>query len=219
MKTKIELECIQCKKKQYVPILLSDHGPNWECKYCNEQNIGVFGPTFTTGIKLIFRSQYELNETIDYNLAIVFSAMAVDCELSRLFIKWTRIDDLGDHILKEREVYEKMLNQFRGNKEKLKGVIKLLGSDGVDFVFSQNKDFPKLLKKLIPGLTIQSFYNDVNEQLFWKRNRILHIGDVQHEKVDAIKCLNIASAILDLLKELDQKRGIQLTNKIQKSSE
>jgi len=212
MKIPIEFSCIYCGKEQYIPILLSDHNPKWKCNGCGQLNDGIFGPSVTNGFKLILRSQYELKENDDYCLSIVFSAMAVDCELSRLFIKWTEIEDLGNKILNEKASYEKMLKKFRGNKEKFNGVIRLLYPGDLDVFFQNNPDLISRFKKLIPSFTVDSMYNHIDEQLFWKRNRILHLGDSTYNKADAIKCLKIADSVLDLLYGLEEEKKKELNN-------
>ena len=52
----------------------------------------MFALDFTVGYKILAKSEYELSARRDFSMSIVFAAMSFECELSRLFGKWTSIE-------------------------------------------------------------------------------------------------------------------------------
>ncbi|MBC8402238.1 MAG: hypothetical protein H8E14_12185 [Candidatus Marinimicrobia bacterium] len=201
-------KCETCGKQNNKPVKLSDSQYDWVCD-CGTPNVEIFGSTITTGFKLILRSQYELNEIRDYNLSIVFSAMAVDCELSRLFIKWEKIKSLRDYKLPDGEKIESLLRQYPRISKKLKKVCDILYTEGIQDFFYRNPDIEISLAKLIENFSPKSFYKDIEKNLFWIRNRIVHLGDSSFKHEDAAQCHNIANILLGILNRMDLSKREQ----------
>ncbi len=171
---------------------------------CGKDLSGVLAG-FTTGDKLIRRSLYEYHENADYALCVVFAATEMECELSRLFIKWSRIDSLASTWPTDEEL-EASLRKFPNVATRIDQVSKLMYPAGfTSFVHTQTE-----LKQMIIEGFKQLDVNDLplsfQKQLFWPRNRILHLGDAQVKEDQARYCFNTATLGLRILDLLDQHR-------------
>lgn len=209
----LPLKCVECQQEYRVTIKLIDQDIKWECQNCGYLNDGFLGQTVTIGTKLLFRSYYECHKTEDYNLSIVFSAMAVDCELSRLFKKNKEIEELKDKKLPDEVEIEIQLRQIKNVKEKFKEVIALYYPEGIEKYFSKYPNIKQSLKKFIPAFSPSNFYKHVEEELFWKRNKILHDGVTSYSKTEAVQCYAIAKILLEMLNRMDWKKYIEQDKK------
>lgn len=203
MKIPFEIPCNSCKQLQYIFIDLADTSFQGNCS-CGANLDVSFGNNVTTGYKLLWRSQYELKEKKDYNLSIVFSATAVECELSRLFFKW---DFIGrDEDISNAEL-EEQLRRYKTINIKIKEIAKLMDSRGFTRFVKETDDLRGMIVAGFPSLNIDSLPSSFQEKLFWPRNRILHLGDSRYDKEDAaIRCFNIATLGLKILEVMDRKK-------------
>ena len=202
MKIPFEIPCNNCKQLQYIFIDIADTSFQGNCS-CGADLDVSFGNNVTTGYKLLRRSQYELTEKKDYNLSIVFSAMAVECELSRLYFKWNYIGrdkDISDEELEEQ------LRRYKTINTKIEEIAKLMDSRGFTRFVKETDDLRETIVAGFPSLNIDSLSSSFQEKLFWPRNRILHLGDSKHGKEDAIRCFNMATIGLSILEVMDRKK-------------
>jgi len=97
-----------------VDIHLNDSTPAWVCSN-GHSNQGMFALEITVGYKILAKSEFELASRRDYSMSIVFAAMAFECELSRLFGKWTNIELGMSNLpeLKEVEIEERLRKMAR----------------------------------------------------------------------------------------------------------
>lgn len=56
------------------------------------------------------------------------------------------------------------------------------------------------------GLKSQKPQEFFQQELFNKRNKIVHYGEIDFKKVDAEMCFALASALTAILKRMDDKR-------------
>jgi hypothetical protein len=54
----------------------------------------------------------------------------------------------------------------------------------------------------------------IHRELFYRRNRIMHWGEVKYEKADAVKALAAAGIAFALLTAMDKKKAAELNRKI-----
>jgi hypothetical protein len=164
--------------------------------------------------RLLHRSKAE-NEGDDPTISIVCSAMAIESALTQVFIKWKSIEHLGSHgsfgTEAERDDWE---GEYRkgtkpGGFIKPSGFVakKLVGESFDDFVSS-------LLAKLTAQQISAGGAQDASQlkaqyiqtELFNRRNRIMHWGEVGHTNEDALKAWNAALTAFSVLKRMDKQR-------------
>src|SRR2546425_8454429 len=90
MKIPLVFECGQCHKQRPVFMDLNAKRVDWRCA-CGWTLPGVLTFNMNAGLLILRRARYELRSNDDPSLCIVFAAMAVECEISRFFFKWSRV--------------------------------------------------------------------------------------------------------------------------------
>jgi hypothetical protein len=199
MKIPFEIPCNNCKQLQHIFIDLADNSFQGNCS-CGADLDVSFGNNATTGYKLLRRSQYELKDKKDYSLSIVLSAAAFECELSRLYFKWTYIgrdDYISDSDLEEQ------LRCYKAISTKIEEITKLMDSRGFTCFVKETDDLRKMIDEGFPSLNVDTLSKSFQEKLFWPRNRILHLGDSKYGEEDAIRSFNIATLGLRVLDVMD----------------
>jgi hypothetical protein len=183
-------------------ISLNDTKLNALCE-CGNDISGFLDNNFTAGVKLLFRSKYEFRENKDYSMTIVFAAAAIDCEISKLFFKWNKIENIRKPIKISDLELEKTLRKYKSIDIKIERIAQLLYPSGLkDFILS-NKGLTATIQNGFQSISIDNFSDDIRKQLFWKRNRILHLGDTIYKEEDAKRCFNIAQLGIKVFEELD----------------
>jgi hypothetical protein len=158
---------------------------------------------------LLYRSKSEM-EGADYTLSIICSAMAVECFLTRAFLKWKEIDSLKStgHLATEQEKsdLEKEYTKSAGFLTPSDFASNSLVGMGFDEFVATNPNATAIMNGFLDavGQSPKKYFQQV---LFNKRNRILHWGQVSYERVDAESCLKAAIAIGGILKIMDRQRG------------
>ncbi len=138
-------------------------------------------------------------------MSIVFSAIALDSELSRLFYKWTNISALQAGHEFDEEACEKLLLKFHNFKAKMAGVSELLCSGGIERFVGSSPEFSKELTAF-PSLTPGSLAADFHKTVFKPRNKILHQGLATFKEEDANRAWSIANLGLRILLAMDHKK-------------
>jgi hypothetical protein len=196
------LPCGNCRQSDYVFINLNDSSFEGNCP-CGEDLSGSLSNDITTGFQILYRSNYELLERKDWSLTIVFSATAMDSELSRLYFKWKKIgaaSEISD------ETLEKALRSFRTVDSKFEEVAKLMSPKGLTGFIKSNAALKEIIEKGFPSLSIDALSKSFQTNLFWPRNRILHLGKAKYTQEDARRCFNFASLGLRILESLDNEK-------------
>ena len=205
MKIPLSVPCDSCKKEELIFINLSDSSFERKCS-CGDAYSGFFGNDVTVGYKILFRSRYELIETEDYPLSIVFSAAAFECELSRLHFKWSDIaaSQTGKQV-SDGEL-EELLRKYRSVDVKIEEVCKLMDPLGFQEFVKSSTELRQTVTEGFPSLHLNSLTSDFQQKLFWPRNRVLHLADTSFKKADGVQCFNIATLGLRILEELDKNK-------------
>jgi hypothetical protein len=207
MKIPWRIPCGECGTSESVDIHLDDDSPAWVCSK-GHHNQGIFDLEFTVGYKIMAKSEYELSVRRDFSMSIVFCAMALECELSRLFKKWTNIEQslLNRNELKDEEI-EGRLRRMPSIDKRIEAVSKLMSPSGLDaFVTEMNDDLKATIDNEFPSLTIGTLAQDFQKMVFWPRNRILHFGYTEYTEPDAARCYSIVNVGLQILSRLDRAK-------------
>lgn len=205
MKIPLRVPCDICKKEELIFINLSDSSFERKCS-CGNVYSGFFGNDVTVGYKILFRSRYELIETEDYPLSIVFSAAAFECELSRLHFRWSDITALQTGKQISDGELEELLRKYRSIDVKIEEVCKLIDPLGFQEFVKSSTELRQTVTEGFPSLHLNSLTLDFQQKLFWPRNRVLHLADTSFKKADGVRCFNIATLGLRILEELDKKK-------------
>lgn len=199
------LRCSGCNRSVLVEVELGKTSAEWACGVCGSSNSTYLHSGLPIGFQILARSRYEENERQDYSLSIVLSAMAVDCELSRLFAKWKRLTTGKNEQELGAEEIEKMLRHAGGINKKMREVSQLMHPPRiVDFIISSQNLRDYVLQNFSGDeVRIESIVDDIDQQLFWPRNRILHNAAIDYGPTDARRCLRLATLVLFILWEMD----------------
>jgi hypothetical protein len=198
--------CRNCKEPYVGSFNLGDGGFDWNCTKCGQTNMAVLGLDFTIGFQVWQKATYELTHTKDASMAVVLSAMAVDSGLSFFFQKWTGIVELAvrGHLVTDEEA-EELLIELTRIADKFKEVSKLMvGMTFQQFVDTSPQWHSAVLKDL-PELDIKSLVKNIEMNLFWPRNRILHAGRPA-TMAQAELAVRIAKMCLDILNAMDYEK-------------
>jgi hypothetical protein len=146
----------------------------------------------------------------DWSLAIVFAAMAVESELVYLFMKWNEIDLIATRPATDvdREAWgAQWRDKIRTVKDRLNKVSNLLTGEPFDSFVSHDANLLQILHSRCPASQNAASPRDFFEtELFRKRNRILHFGQIDFGRSDAEMSLTLGATILDILAEMDANR-------------
>ncbi|UCD49389.1 MAG: hypothetical protein JSW27_17885 [Phycisphaerales bacterium] len=205
MKVPLHFRCDRCGCENYIFVNLDQSSFETKCR-CGDVIPSFFGSNVTLGYKVLWRSNYELLERQDYPLSIVLSAMAFDCELTRLHSKWNQIGALGLGIHVSDEELEALLRKYRTIDRKIEEAAKLMDPRGFAGFADGSPEFRAIVSEGFPSLSLESLSKDFQAALFWPRNRVLHLGDASFSLDDAKRCFNIATLGLRILEAMDERR-------------
>ena len=191
MKIPLLIKCDGCGQEDYYSISLNDRLLNINCN-CGYDLSGSFDNNFTTGIRLLLRSRYEILENKDYSTSIIFSAFALEGEISKLYFKWKNIENIKRQVKITNEELGKFLRKFNTIDKKIEMVASLLYPDGLTIFVNKNMIIKDIIVNGFQSLDIQNLSVSFKKELFWLRNQILHLADVKYVLADAKKCYNIA---------------------------
>jgi hypothetical protein len=189
-----------------VDIHLQDTSPTWVCSN-GHRNHGLFSLDYTVGYRILAKSHYELSAREDFSMSIVFSAMAFECELSRLFGKWTNIEsNLSNGTGLSEEAIEEKLRKLTNIEKRIETVCRMMSPVGLDTFVKQTKELNDAISNRFPSLKIGTLAHDFQQTVFWPRNRVLHFGYTAYTEADASRCHSIADIGLQILSRLDKAK-------------
>jgi hypothetical protein len=215
MKIPIPVACSNCGCDFSALGYGKERFPPAKCPDCG-QLIHIIDPLTISIIadRLLYRSMYEVDEG-DPTVSIIFSAMAVECALTEVFLKWKKLDherathhQATDH---ERGTWEEEYRkQTGGGFTRAADVVSKLLRDKkydellIDFLGRSNRD--ALTKSGFPPNDSKLKAAYIQQELFNKRNRIVHWGDMTYQKEDASRGLTAASNAIAVFKVMDRER-------------
>ena len=209
MKFEIPLPCQKCGSRDPVKVPLMAAWWEWTCRSCGHNNAILSAVSWTLGWRILEKAKTEYIAGGDCSTSIVFSAMAFEAELARLYFKWRGIDTMRIEMRRptEEELDDEYRQLGRAIANKIEKVGRLLDDRGID-EFARRSDLAERIGSDFPSLNIGSLAKDIQESVFWPRNRILHAGFLDYEAEDARRVHNIASMGLELLKQMDLARRL-----------
>jgi hypothetical protein len=136
--------------------------------------------------------------------------MSVECLIAFLYIKWQELDfemaNLRWPSQVEEDSWDEDLRKWSNVGKKFDKVSEFLTIQTFDD-FVLNNSFSKGVLQLHPGLSgnisPKKWFQD---ELFKKRNRIVHRGEVDFNQSEAAACVDIGRTLLQIFKEMDDIR-------------
>ena len=206
LKIPLPMNCVECGARNNLVIDSDIDALEFSCEKCGEEHRGGLGLGCTRGSFLFVRAFHEHRETNDYSLSIVLSAMAVESELSRLHHKWEQIDGLLNLEDVTEEQLDKRIRRFRTIADKFEGVAAIMHPPGLEEFVNGNEELVRTIDNGFPSINRGTIARDFQTQLFWPRNRILHLGYAGYVEADSSRCLTFAQLGLRILDLIDQTR-------------
>jgi hypothetical protein len=160
------------------------------------------------GTRIWGRASAELQNS-DFTLAIVLSAIAVECELARLYFKWRHVDvlDTRTPTQADRDAWSEQWNKWTRIAVRFNKASELMVGKKFDSFLLLN---PGPIKKLeakypdvIAGASPKEFFVS---GLFHKRNRVVHDGEIDFGQDVAEKCVTLAATLFEILDAMDKER-------------
>jgi hypothetical protein len=206
MKFPMVLTCPDCKKRLIVQAEGSKPYPNPHCD-CGA-TIYLLQSDMRVSRRAFCRAEVELGDG-DFSLAIVLSAMAVESELAFLFSKWKMLDArlLPQEVKPSHtSAWEQEFRKMKGVSGKLDHTVKLMTGETFDSFLSRRADLSSRLQKNYTNLGNRCPSKFFVEELFRKRNKILHSGHTESGKPEAEACVKMANSLLQIIADADKER-------------
>jgi hypothetical protein len=161
-----------------------------------------------TAERLLYRSKAEL-EKGNYSLSIVIGVMAIESYLTRLFLKFKGMDsDASSFNLptpEQEAEWEKEYPRSGGFSAPAGFVSQKLVERSFDEFVAGNGTASAIFRALpnSSGISPTQYFQD---ELFKRRNRIVHWGYVNSNETDAELCQTIAIALVSIFRELNRSK-------------
>lgn len=209
MKIPIEMVCDKCGDTGRVFMDLNAYSVDWFCS-CGHSIPQIGTGNLLVGPLVLNRARYELKVQNDIPMSMVFSATAVDCELSRLHFKWVRIRELGERKAISDEELESQLRSYGRASDKLSGVALLMNEGGLTDFVVRREPLCDQITTGFPSLEVSRLADSITEALFWPRNRILHLGQTKYDLEAGRRSLNIAALTIQIYQSMDAVKRAEL---------
>jgi hypothetical protein len=180
-----------------------------ECPKC-KSTIWLVEPLGNVvGMAILGRAATELKNG-DSTLAIVSAAMAVECELVYLFMKWNRIDLMlvRNPTDADDDGWEKQWrDDVRTVAARFDKVSGLLTGQSFDSFLPKHSELLKIMHAGYPASKgVASLKDFFVKEFFHKRNKIVHFGKIDFQQPDAEMCLTLATTLSQILTAMDAQR-------------
>jgi len=212
------LTCPSCKKRLIVQAEGSKPYPNPHCE-CGA-TIYLLQSDMRVSRRVFCRAEVELSDE-DFSLAIILSAMAVECELAFLFSKWKQLEGrLLSHEVTQAHtnLWEQEFRKLKGVSGKLDAATQLMTGETFDAFLQRRADLASRLQKNHANIGNRSASKFFVEELFRKRNKILHSGNTEFGKHEAEACVKMATTLLRIIAEIDKERYTRFDEELKKGS-
>ena len=206
MKFPMVVTCPSCKKRLVVEAEGSKPYPNPHCE-CGAA-IYLLQSDMRVSRRAFCRAEVELSEE-DFSLAIILSAMAVECELAFLFSKWKMLEArlLPNEVTQAHSnSWEQEFRKMKGVSGKLDAATQLMTGETFDAFLVRRAGLASDLQQKYQNLGNRSPSKFFVEELFRKRNKILHSGHTEFGKPEAEGCVKMATGLLQVIAEIDKER-------------
>ena len=207
MKYAFPVPCPECEENFLVHVNGEDVPDYARCPAC-EASIYLIAPLGNVvGMAILGRASTEFNGE-DWTLTIVLSAMAVECQLAWLFTKWNRImlTLQRNPTDADEDSWENEWRDIRAIAKRVEKVSNLLTQKPFDEFIAQNTSLVKNLnaKYTNPATSHREFFI---QELFHRRNRIVHAGKIGFQKYEAEIALAVATTMWQILDAMDKIRA------------
>lgn len=210
MKFTMLVPCPKCGNRLTVEAKGNDPYPDPQCE-CGAP-IWIVQSDMRVSRRILCRAEAELLDQ-DFSLAIILGAMSIECELTFFVLKYKMLDaKLIPSEVKQvntdewEEEFRKIQSGIGG---KLDGITQLLLGETFDTFLSRRNDLAAALQQIHRNLGTRSPKAYFAEELFRKRNKILHSGQVLFGKPDAEACVRMAMSLLQIIGEIDKERYVR----------
>ena len=214
MKFPMVVTCPSCKKRFVVEAEGSKPYPNPHCE-CGAA-IYLLQSDMRVSRRAFCRSEVELSEE-DFSLAIILSAMAVECELAFLFSKWKMLEErlLPNEVTQvHSDSWEQEFRKMKGVGGKLDAATQLMTGETFDAFFVRRADLASRVQQICPNMGSRSPSKFFVEELFRKINKIPHSGHIEFGKPEAEACVKMATGLLQVIAEIDKERCTQFDKEL-----
>jgi len=187
MKIPYDFEYVNCHKRHRIYADLNADKMSLDCE-CGQQHPHL--PTdYIVGRKILRRAKFEYDEAKDFPMSIVFSATAFECELADLHHRKHTVDALNStRSYPSNEELEQKLRKYPAIDKRVNHVAQLFGYRDIDEFVQKSSDLTKVVQNGFPSIRLGHVAEDFQKNLFWLRNRVLHIGFTNYSEQDALKC-------------------------------
>jgi hypothetical protein len=174
--------------------------------------------------RLLYRADAELKSGA-FTMPIIFGAMALESALTSLFLKWRKLEsgyptEASDVDREEWEAEYRANTSPGGFSKAANFVSKFLNGKSFDgFVkdFLERSSKAAIIKADLPMFESQTKADYIQIELFRRRNRIMHWGEVGYKKADAAEALAAGRTAFAILTVMDKARADALDQKIRES--
>lgn len=183
--------------------------PDLVCRECGSPAV-LMDPLSVnvTAERLLYRSNAE-RAGGDYSLSIVIGTIAVESFLTRLFFKLKGMDNYAATFKlptpAQEEAWELDYPRSGGFIVPADFVSKAMTRHTFDKFVAQNNVAARIMTGF-PDVVNLSAARYFQNELFRRRNRIVHWGYVNSTKAEAQLCHDLAVAIVSILREMDRSK-------------
>jgi len=207
MKSSIPVTC-QCGEQMTVQTTGTQDPKDIQCPKCRTPFwfIKPLGPF--VGMTILNRAWTELQNG-DYTLVIVLSAMGVECELARLFMKWNECDLMYTRTATpaDRDKWADQWHSWNSIAVRLDKVSTLLAGKPFDEYMAANPVLLKPMHGKYPATKTYASPKDLFiKEFFYKRNKIVHSGEIDFQQPDGELCFTLAVTLFQTMKQMDDAR-------------
>jgi hypothetical protein len=200
--------------EQFTQEVIGSELPKYaECPRCHARiyNVSPLG-NFVISL-LMHRAKQELDNN-DITLAIILSAVAVEGQMAYLFFKWKKVDSFTMSI---KEQWSNEWTDMRSIGKRMDELSRFLTE--LDF-----DKFAEKKKALLQSALDESYYDPstsfkdfFQKQLFEKRNKIVHYGEIDFQETEGMRCFSLGLSLLRLLDAMDNERIARMNEEHKKS--
>lgn len=210
MKSAISVTC-QCGELITVQSTGTKALKDTQCHSCKAPIWFVAPLGNEVGLRIMNRAWNELQQE-DFTLTIVLSAMAVECELAYFYIKWKALDfamanNTHFHDPTKKEEYAEEWRSFRNISRRFDEMSQLLTRKDLDPFLLDNCALVKDVGNEYPtSQNFTSWKEFFRQELFDRRNKIVHRGEIDFQEAEGKMCFALATALFHIIKAMDLHR-------------
>jgi hypothetical protein len=210
MKSAISVTC-QCGAPITVQATGTQAFKDAQCPACKSPIWFVAPLGNEIGLRIINRAWNELQQE-DFTLTIVLSAMGVECELAYFYIKWKALDfalanNTQFHDPVKKEEFAEEWRGFKYISRRFDEVSQLLTGKKFDLFLQDNGALMQVVENEYPASkTFTSWKEFFRQELFDRRNKIVHRGEIDFQEAEGKMCFALATALFHIIKAMDLHR-------------